>query len=163
MWFEEGLDGLGQELVDIISTAVVDPPLYKNYVLCTLVGLFLATLLISSVVVVRLGINRHRRRTYKQHALFNIRSMLKHPHAAMSHCPSYSATKPMLSQSSTDSPCESGFISVESSRLSTACHSRTTSAASSATFAEVEAEENDAVEGLHLLLDDPQRTVLDNV
>jgi hypothetical protein len=158
MWFDEGLDQLGQELMDVIGTAVVDPPIYKNYVLCTLFGLFAATLLISSIVLVRLCINKHRKRSVKENALSNIRNILKHPHhATMSHCHSCSASQPMLPKSAGDVRCESGFISTESSRLSTASHSRNTSTGSSTSFQHVHPV--NVEEGLRLLLDDPDRTL----
>jgi len=155
MWFEEGLEQLGQELVDVISTAVVAPPLYKNYVLCTLFGLFAATLLISSIVLVRLCVNKQRKT--KDNALSNIRSILKTPHGAMSHCHSCSASQPMLPKSAADVRCESGFISTESSRLSTASHSRNTSTGSSTSFQQINPANIE--EGLRLLLDDPNRTL----
>ena len=38
LWFDEGLDELGQDLIDVIGQAVLDPPVYKNYLLCVFLG-----------------------------------------------------------------------------------------------------------------------------
>lgn len=61
VWFEEGLDELGPELVDVISQAVINPPIYKNYLLCVLLGLGAATVIVGIVAAAQLCLNRHRR------------------------------------------------------------------------------------------------------
>ncbi len=57
LWFEEGLDELGDSIVAAIDGAINDPPKYKNYVLCVLLGLAVATLVISLVACARVFLN----------------------------------------------------------------------------------------------------------
>ena len=58
LWFDEGLDELGPELREVIGSAVIDPPIYKNYILCILLGLGISTLFISVVAGIRLCLNK---------------------------------------------------------------------------------------------------------
>ncbi len=46
LWFEEGLEELGDDLVDVIAAAVVEPPKYKNYLFCVFMGVFTSTVVI---------------------------------------------------------------------------------------------------------------------
>ncbi len=46
LWFEEGLDELGDSIVSAIEGAIKGPPKYKNYVLCVLLGIAVATLVV---------------------------------------------------------------------------------------------------------------------
>jgi hypothetical protein len=159
LWFEEGLDELGSDLVDVIGQAVLSPPLYKNYLLCVLLGLGSATLVIGMIALAQLCLNRHRR--FKHRLLVNqqlaqdgkqdlfhiigdgrlaqvrhiissagnarIPANLRNPcgcfyagHGTHSFC---SAHQPMLLTSSTDS-----------SRLTSASHSRNSSTGSTPPF-----------------------------
>jgi len=54
LWFEEGLDELGPEIVDTIRGAITGPPKYKAYILCVLLGLAIAALIISLVACIQL-------------------------------------------------------------------------------------------------------------
>ena len=56
LWFDEGLDELGDELRSEIAKAVEDPPVYKGYVLIglgCLVGVVVAVGTISAVMTCR--------------------------------------------------------------------------------------------------------------
>ena len=64
LWFDEGLDQLGPELREVIGKAVLEPPIYKNYILCILLGLGLSTLFISVVAGIRLCLNKRNARKF---------------------------------------------------------------------------------------------------
>ena len=38
LWFEEGIDELGPEIINEVSQAVTQPPQYKSYILFILLG-----------------------------------------------------------------------------------------------------------------------------
>ena len=58
LWFDEGLDELGPELIEVIGSAVIDPPIYKHYILCILFGLGISTIFISVIAGLRLCLNK---------------------------------------------------------------------------------------------------------
>ena len=62
LWFEEGLDELGDDLLDVLGEAVNEPPHYKKYILYTFCGLLLATLIILSVTVAQFCLNLRRKK-----------------------------------------------------------------------------------------------------
>lgn len=64
LWFEEGLDELGPELLDVIGKAVLDPPVMKNYVLCVLFGMGTATMVIGWVALIRCVANKLKKDVY---------------------------------------------------------------------------------------------------
>ena len=64
LWFDEGLDELGPELREVIGSAVIDPPIYKNYILCILLGLGISTLFISVIAGIRLCLNKRNARKF---------------------------------------------------------------------------------------------------
>ena len=155
LWFEEGLDELGGPLVEAISKAVVQPPLYKSYLLCVLVGLVTSTLVIAVVAVTRLCLNlRNERRQANTNRLATVRETAKHllhaqTHGAFLHAHRHSfcrddahAHQPMLPPSSTTT---SGATTAASS----ASHSRNTSAGSASTFV----GPSDQAEQLRLILE----------
>lgn len=142
LWFEEGLDELGDELVEVISGAVISPPMWKNYIFCLLLGLISSTTVIGLVALVRLALNKKSDRSSKRASL-NLRDACKelldqHNMDKMIQDPT---TQPMLQ--STDA-------STESSRLTTANHSRNTSTGSNQVVG------NDNAERLRLILDEPK-------
>ena len=145
LWFEEGLDELGPELVSAISEAVHAPPQYKNYILCTFLGLFLSTSVIGVVALVRCCLNK--RRTRSDAVLKNtVKNILASGGAAGGGDQSGAGQEqPMLG----------GGSSTESSRVTTANHSRNTSTGSS-NFVSTSKD----AERLQLLLDDPSSSRL---
>eukprot|EP00095_Tigriopus_kingsejongensis_P008744 maker-scaffold92_size382268-snap-gene-1.19 protein:Tk08744 transcript:maker-scaffold92_size382268-snap-gene-1.19-mRNA-1 annotation:"scavenger receptor class b member 1" len=128
LWFEEGLDELGDDLMTLISSAVIDPPLYKNYVLCVLLGMITTTTVIGLIALIRLALNRRARR-FSDDDIFNVRQ------TAEKMIPQYHGMSethmPMLASSS---GLDSGLVSSEGSRMTSASHSRNTSAGSASTF-----------------------------
>ena len=64
LWFDEGLDELGPELQKVIGSAVIDPPIYKNYILCILLGLGISTLFISVIAGIRLCLNKRNAKKF---------------------------------------------------------------------------------------------------
>ena len=64
LWFDEGMDELGPELREAIGAAVIDPPIYKNYILCILLGLGISTLFISVIAGIRLCLNKRNARKF---------------------------------------------------------------------------------------------------
>lgn len=57
LWFEEGLDELGHDLLDVIGQAVTEPPMYKKYILFMLLGVFMTTSCVFSVALMRFCMN----------------------------------------------------------------------------------------------------------
>lgn len=154
LWFEEGLDELGAPLVDAISRAVLQPPLYKDYILCVLVGLTISTLFISLVSLTRICLNMKNKRmnetklsTVRETARNLLQNQGHHSH----HHPCYddsSATQPMLPPSSS-SCLSSASTSAVTTAASSASHSRNTSAGSASTFV----GPSEQAEKLRLILD----------
>ena len=138
LWFEEGIDELGPELVDVIREAVDAPPLYKNYLLCILVGIIFALIVIGSVALIRVCAD-HRSRHRREETIREVASKLLdmphmhgggpngHPgqHGVPTHLSAYAeeALQPMLDSSG----FASGATTAEGSRVTTATHSRNAS------------------------------------
>lgn len=140
LWFEEGLDELGAPLVDAISRAVLQPPLYKNYILCVLVGLTISTLFIALVAITRICLNIKNKRmnetnlsTVRETARNLLQNQGHHCHNSRPCFDDSSATQPMLPPSST-SCLSSASTSTVTTATSSASHSRNTSAGSASTF-----------------------------
>jgi hypothetical protein len=72
LWFDEGLDQLGPELREVIGEAVIDPPIYKNYILCILFGLGISTIFISVIAGVRLCLNKRNARKFSSSSFDDI-------------------------------------------------------------------------------------------
>ena len=138
LWFEEGIDELGPELVDVIREAVDAPPLYKNYLLCILVGIIFALIVIGSVALIRVCAD-HRSRHRREETIREVASKLLdmphmhgggpngHPgqHGVPTHLSAYAeeALQPMLDSSG----FASGATTADGSRVTTATHSRNAS------------------------------------
>ena len=137
LWFEEGIDELGPELVDVIREAVDAPPLYKNYLLCILVGIIFALIVIGSVALIRVCAD-HRSRHRREETIREVASkLLDMPHmhggggggnpsqGVPTHLSAYAeeALQPMLDSSG----FASGATTAEGSRVTTATHSRNAS------------------------------------
>ena len=69
LWFEEGLDELGDELKDKLAEAALDPPVYKNYLFYILVGVALTTSCMGMTTFCRCCLNWRNKR-------FNQRKLL---------------------------------------------------------------------------------------
>jgi len=70
LWFEEGIEELGDELLDVIGEAVTQPPMYKKYILFMLLGVSMTTVCVVLVTLTRFcmnlraeRVNRHNKNT----------------------------------------------------------------------------------------------------
>jgi len=57
LWFEEGIEELGDELLDVIGEAVTQPPMYKKYILFMLLGVSMTTVCVIFVTLTRFCMN----------------------------------------------------------------------------------------------------------
>jgi len=57
LWFEEGIEELGDELLDVIGEAVTQPPMYKKYILFMLLGVSMTTVCVVLVTLTRFCMN----------------------------------------------------------------------------------------------------------
>lgn len=140
MWFEEGLDELGSELIDVIGQAVIHPPIYKNYIFCIFLGMGVSTLIITIVAMVRLILNK-RCRCNRESTLVQVRSILHEGGhlgggggggGGQKEAEDDGVSAPMLPDTSSDYT-----TSTESSRVTTANHSRNSSTGSSPNYSAV--------------------------
>ena len=69
LWFEEGLDELGDELKDKLAEAALDPPVYKNYLFYILVGVALTTSCMGMTTFCRCCLNWRNKRFNKRKLL----------------------------------------------------------------------------------------------
>ena len=65
LWFEEGLDELGDDLLDVIGTAVTEPPMFKKYLLFMIIGVFMTTSCVFSVALARYVMNLRLERKHE--------------------------------------------------------------------------------------------------
>ena len=70
LWFEEGLDELGDELKDELAKAALDPPIYKNYLFYILVGVALTTTCMGMTTFCRICLNWRNKR-FNERQLFS--------------------------------------------------------------------------------------------
>jgi len=112
LWFEEGIDGLGVDLIDLLKQAAVDPGVYKQSILYCLVGIgSLSFLLIVTAVMIR--VSNRAAAANVDHIRDQVADILDPSgHKAEDQ---ETARQPMLGSSA------------ESSRSSSASHSRTSS------------------------------------
>lgn len=109
IWFNEGIDELGPDIVSVLKTAAVDPGIYRQYILYFFVGLSLTVIVVLIVAVCVFCANRAARMEQKLRE--NLHDIMD-PAAAYERA---QAVQPML-DTYTDS--------TDSSRVTTACHSR---------------------------------------
>ena len=65
LWFEEGIEELGDELLDVIGEAVTQPPMYKKYILFMLLGVSMTTVCVVLVTLTRFCMNLRAERVNK--------------------------------------------------------------------------------------------------
>jgi hypothetical protein len=61
LWFEEGLDELGPDLLDVIGEAVNDPPTYRQYILFMIIGMGMTLSCVVLITLVRFCLNKRAR------------------------------------------------------------------------------------------------------
>jgi len=67
LWFEEGIEELGDELLDVIGEAVTHPPMYKKYILFMLLGVSIPTTCVIFVALTRFFMNVRAERVNLRH------------------------------------------------------------------------------------------------
>ena len=67
LWFEEGIEELGDELLDVIGEAVTQPPMYKKYILFMLLGVCIPTTCVIFVALTRFCMNLRAERVNLRH------------------------------------------------------------------------------------------------
>jgi len=114
LWFEEGIDKLGTDLINVLKQAATDPLQWRQYILYILIGLLSTLMLLSLVAVAKVLANRAS--VAKVERVREQVENILHGQIAANDS-SAQLTQPML-----------GYLdSNESSRSSTATHSRTSS------------------------------------
>lgn len=154
LWFEEGLDELGDPLVEAIGAAVIEPPKYKRHILSALFGLLASTLVIAIVAAVNLCVNR--RKGAREEAIASVRKIIQqhshphpHPHGPLANVATEDSLLPMLPSSSGTTTEAS---TAAASRVTTATHSRNASDGSSIPIM------GSSSDGLSLLIDNRTAT-----
>ena len=69
LWFEEGIDELGPEIINEVSQAVTQPPQYKSYILFILLGVTICTMIVGFITMATVCMNaktKRRNRKYMQ-------------------------------------------------------------------------------------------------
>lgn len=118
LWFDEGIDGLGTEIVDVLKTAVTDPVRWRQYILYCLLGMIILSVVISLVGFGRVLSNRASAAKVER---------LKQQIENKLHVAGQSLTENESAAQLTQ-PMLGGYLdSSESSRSTTATHSRTNS------------------------------------
>jgi len=106
LWFEEGIDELGEDIVKVLRTAAVDPKFYRQYILYCFIVLLSVVILLGGYWLFKKCMNIKVKKEVKK-----VREQIQDivgPHDVERE----QAEQPMLSQST------------DSSRVTTACHSR---------------------------------------
>ena len=77
--FEEGIEELGDELLDVISEAVTQPPMYKKYIFFMLLGVCIPTTCVILVALTRFCMNLRAERVNRHKDLKNqkIRNLIQ--------------------------------------------------------------------------------------
>jgi len=110
LWLEEGIDELGPEIVGVLKKAVTEPREWKQIILYVWTGVFVTLLLLSSVAVARCLLNRA--------SVSRVERVREHVEKLMIHGQSNDTHSQLITPM-----LDSG----ESSRCTTATHSRTSS------------------------------------
>lgn len=130
LWFEEGIDQLGTDLINVLKQAATDPLQWRQYILYVLIGLLSTLTLLSLVAVAKVLANRAS--VAKVERVREQVENIIHGQIAGNES-SAQLTQPML-----------GYLdSSESSRSSTATHSRTSSEGMTPPYAVITAEQRD--------------------
>jgi len=111
LWMEEGIDELGSELIGVLKQAVIDPQEWRQVILYVWLGMVVTLVSLALVALARCILNRSKVERVREQVEHIIHSQLQHEN----HC---QLIQPMLG----------GYLeSGDSSRSTTATHSRTSS------------------------------------
>jgi len=131
LWFEEGIDQLGTELINVLKQAATEPLECRLYILYVLIGL-LSTLTILSMVAVAKVLANRASVAKVERVREQVENILHGQIAANDS--SAQLTQPML-----------GYLdSSDSSRSSSATHSRTSSEGMTPSYAVITTEQRDS-------------------
>jgi len=120
LWFEEGINELGDDIIDVLKGAAIEPPLWREYILYIFIGLVSTMTVLCLVAVGRILANRASaaRVARVRQILGSGLPQLHAPGQLPDKDSSAQLTQPMLA----------GYLdSSDSSRSSSATHSRTSS------------------------------------
>ena len=67
LWFEEGIDGLGPEIINEVSQAVTQPPMYKSYILFILLGVTICTMIVGFITMATVCMNAKTKRRNRKY------------------------------------------------------------------------------------------------
>jgi len=123
LWFEEGIDHLGDDIITMLKFAAVDPDTYKQYILYCLLGLCSTIVLLIFVAVTKAIANRTSTAQVER-VRDQVADILQHGHPVSGD--QLAATQPML-QGYGDSS--------DSTRSTSASHSRNSSEGSTPPYA----------------------------
>jgi len=110
LWLEEGIDELGPEIVGVLKQAVIDPKEWKQIILYVWTGVFVTLLLLSTVAIARCLLNRAN--------VSRVERVREHVEKLIIHGQTNDTNSQLITPM-----LDSG----ESSRCTTATHSRTSS------------------------------------
>jgi len=110
LWMEEGIDELGPDLVGVLKQAVIDPQDWRQIILFVWLGMVVTLVLLSLVALARCILNRTKVERVREQV-----ENIIHSHQ-LTHDNNSQLIQPML-----------GLDSSDSSRCTTATHSRTSS------------------------------------
>jgi hypothetical protein len=114
LWFEEGIDELGEDIITMLKNAALSPKMYKEYILFCLLGMGGTVMLLLFVAVIKAIANKTSPENVEK-VCDNVRDIL---HPGQVNGDQSTITQPMLL----------GYgDSSDSSRSSTASHSRNSS------------------------------------
>ena len=139
LWFEEGLDELGDELKDELAKAALDPPLYKNYLFYILVGVALTTTCMGMTTFTRCCLNWRNKRFNERQFIseHKIREIISTTNAAAGNKPNGLQN---FKRGHAHNPSQGSGKFLLESEDSSKQHSRNSSTGSQPTFV---AEENE--------------------
>lgn len=135
LWFDEGIDELGDEIITVLKTAAVDPLNYRRYIFYMFLASLSTLLTLGLAVVVRSCSNIAAACKVKK-----VREYVQVNLGTANCDKEETAGQPMLGHDSTDS-----------SRLSTACHSRNCSEGATPPYVKEGSEER-LLETAHLFV-----------
>ena len=67
LWFEEGIDELGPEIINEVSQAVTQPPQYKRYILFILLGVTICTMIVGFITMATVCMNAKTKRRNRKY------------------------------------------------------------------------------------------------
>lgn len=131
LWMEEGIDELGPEIIGVLKTAVTEPREWRQIILWVCLGMFATLVVLAGVALARVILNRSKVERVRE----NLESIISN---GLQHENNCQLIQPMLG----------GYLeSGDSSRSTTATHSRSSSEGVTPPYAVVNQVVNSAPSG----------------